>query len=594
MATSHFTSIRFRNYKAFNDFQLALSEFNVLVGPNNAGKSTVIGALRILSEGIRRAQSRKPDPITHDRFTGLAYPIALKDLPIAGENVFFNYDDSTPAEVRFRLSNGNSLKLIFPESRQCYLVCETSGKGVRTPSDFRREYPIDLGFVPILGPVEHDERLYQKDAARLALLTHRASRNFRNIWYHFSDDFAEFRALVAETWPGMDIQAPETQLESNEMLLRMFCPEERMAREIYWAGYGFQVWCQMLTFIVKAKTTSMLVIDEPDIYLHSDLQRQLIQLLRGLGPDILIATHSTEMISEVEPNELVIVNKKNKSGRRIKNPGQLQGVFATLGSNLNPTLTQLAKTRRAVFVEGKDFQIIAGFARRLGKEKVATRAEFAVIPLEGYNPQRISELSKGIEITLGAKILKGAIFDRDYRSDEAIKEAFGELSKIVDMPFIHQRKELENYLLVAAPLRKAIEKRIRERTKRVGGTSKLKEGVENMLEQITAPLKTTVGGQYVARYAQFEMIRRKGVDPATVAAEAMGRFEKGWQTLETRLNLVPGKHVLSLLNQHLQEKYQVSVTALQVVSEFDENEIPKEILALVRRLDDLSRKTPPE
>jgi energy-coupling factor transporter ATP-binding protein EcfA2 len=594
MATVHFTGIRLRNYKAFDDFQLSLNEFNVLVGANNAGKSTIISAFRILSEGIRRAQSRKADPIDHDRLAGWAYPISLKELPIAGENVFFNYDDSTIAEVRFRLSNDNSLKLVFPEARQCFMVCETPGKPIRTPTEFRKAFPVELGFVPILGPVEHEEKLYQRDAARLALLTHRASRNFRNIWYHFGDDFEEFRALVIQTWPGMDIQAPESQFESNEMLLRMFCPEERLPREIYWAGYGFQVWCQMLTFIVKAKKATMLVIDEPDIYLHSDLQRQLVQLLRELGPDVLIATHSTEMISEVEPDELVIVNKKNKAGRRIKNPGQLQGVFATLGSNLNPTLTQLAKTRRAIFVEGKDFQIIGGFARKLGKEKIATRADFAVIPVEGYNPQRISELSKGIELTLGAKILKGAIFDRDYRSNEAVKEAFSELSKLVDLPFIHQRKELENYLLVAAPLQKAIDRRLRERTKRVGSAVKIKENIEQILDQVTSPLKTSVGGQYVAKYAQFEMIRRKGVDPATVAAEAMELFEKGWQKLETRLNLVPGKEVLSLLNQHLQTKYQISVTPLQVVGEFEQGEIPKEVLALIRRIDDLTKKVPPD
>lgn len=33
------TSIRFRNYKAFRDYSISLNPFNVLVGPNNAGKS---------------------------------------------------------------------------------------------------------------------------------------------------------------------------------------------------------------------------------------------------------------------------------------------------------------------------------------------------------------------------------------------------------------------------------------------------------------------------------------------------------------------------------------------------------------------------
>jgi predicted ATPase len=55
---AHFVQVRFKNYKAFADFTVNLREFNVLVGPNNAGKSTVLGAFRILSEGLRRARSK--------------------------------------------------------------------------------------------------------------------------------------------------------------------------------------------------------------------------------------------------------------------------------------------------------------------------------------------------------------------------------------------------------------------------------------------------------------------------------------------------------------------------------------------------------
>jgi hypothetical protein len=108
--------------------------------------------------------------------------------------------------VKFRLSNGNELLLFFPESGACYLICQPRGAGIRSTTQFKREFNAPIGFVPILGPVEHDEILYQKEAARLALLTHRASRNFRNIWYHYPDSFDEFRELVNSTWPGMDIE----------------------------------------------------------------------------------------------------------------------------------------------------------------------------------------------------------------------------------------------------------------------------------------------------------------------------------------------------------------------------------------------------
>src|SRR5579859_4031623 len=69
--------------------------------------------------------------------------------------------------------------------------------------------------------------------------------------------------------------------------LAMFCDERRIERELFWAGFGFQVWCQLLTHILRAETATVLVIDEPEIYLHPDLQHQLLSLLRDLGPDVL-------------------------------------------------------------------------------------------------------------------------------------------------------------------------------------------------------------------------------------------------------------------------------------------------------------------
>lgn len=353
-----FTSVSFRNYKALRQYSVTLRSFNVLVGPNNSGKSTILGAFRILSEGIRKASSRNPELITLPNEQTLGYRVPLEDLPVSTENVFSDYDDSKPALVEFKLSGGNRLQLVFPEQGVCFLVCRTTARPIRTTSDFRRQFGVTVGFVPVLGPVEHDEPLYQAEAARRALLTHRAARNFRNIWYHYSQDFEEFRELIRTTWPGMDIERPEVDTSRVKPLLRMFCPEERYPREIYWAGFGFQVWCQLLTFIVRTKNAAILIIDEPDIYLHSDLQRQLVSLMKAISSDVILATHSTEIISESEPGDLLIINKRNQSAKRIKDPSQLQSVFSVLGSNLNPTLTQLAKSKRAVFVEGKDFQIL--------------------------------------------------------------------------------------------------------------------------------------------------------------------------------------------------------------------------------------------
>lgn len=386
---AHITNIQFKNYKTFRSYAVSLSGFNVLVGPNNAGKSTIIGALRILGEGLRKAHSRKAEYLDTAVHRGYGYRVDLSDLPISTENIFTDYDEAEPASVDFEVSPGGRLRLIFPEADTCILVADTDARTPHTPSEFKNAFDLALSFVPVLGPVEHDEQLFQLDAARRALNTHRASRNFRNIWYHYPEKFEEFSTLIEQTWPGTTIKKPEMTHGNGTPRLHMFYEEKRVAREMYWSGFGFQAWCQMLTFVTKSPPGSFLVIDEPDIYLHSDLQRQLIQVLRDRPGDALIATHSTEMLGEAESGEIIVIDRRLKKSRKISRPIDLANIFTALGSVLNPILTQLSKTRRVVFVEGGDFGILGAFARRMGKNSIANQSGFAVVPAYGFNPASV-------------------------------------------------------------------------------------------------------------------------------------------------------------------------------------------------------------
>jgi energy-coupling factor transporter ATP-binding protein EcfA2 len=590
MASLRITSVSFKHYKAFSKFQIALQEFNVLVGPNNAGKSTLIGAFRILAEGLRRARARSAVPLDVDGITTWGHHLNLGDLSVASENIFHNYDDSVPAEIRFRLSNGNHLRLHFPERETCYLIPESQKKVAVTPSAFKTNFDVEVGFVPILGPVEQHELLYQEPAARQALFTNRASRNFRNIWYHYPADFDEFRDLVVRTWPGMDILRPEINAESGKPTLTMFCPEERFPREICWSGYGFQVWCQMLTFIVKAKDASVLVIDEPDIYLHADLQRQLVALLRDLGPDIVLATHSPEIISEAEPTSLLNVNKKNASARRLGDVSQVKRVFATLGSNLNPTLTQLAKTRRVMFVEGTDFQVLAAFARVLGQTHIANRSDFAVVQLEGFNPKRMVDIAEGIELTLGSKVTRAVVLDRDYRSFEEVSEVEAALRKEAVLVHVHPCKEIENYLLDVGALTLAVQERIHERQKR-GTSPGTCPDIALMLEEIASELRSDVMAQFMAKRTDYLKRGSPKLDLVTSNAAAIKDFEEKWTSPQSRIKILPGKEVLARLNGRLQKVASVSVSELQVVSHFEKAGVPNDVVKLLDLIEGFRTKT---
>lgn len=585
MSSGHqFTRVEFRRFKAFKSFSLALRHFNILVGPNNAGKSTILAAFRILAAGMRRASRFKPAYVIGPNGRSLGYVIDLGAISVGEENIFYNYDDSEPAKVTFTLSNGNRLILYFPEQGTCYLLAEAARPRITGPALFKAHFNALIGFVPILGPVEHNERLYEKEAARLAIFNYRAARNFRNIWHHYPEQFEVFRGLLRQTWPGMDIDPPQVDMSHDKPVLHMFCPEERIPREIFWSGFGFQIWVQMLTHIVQSNDVGLFLIDEPDIYLHSDLQRQMLSILRNLGPDILIATHSTEIITEAEADDIVLIDKRKSSARRIRDPGELASVFSVLGSSLNPILTQLAKTRRAVFVEGKDFQVLGKFARKLGLVDVANRSKFAVLPIEGFNPDRIRSLKRGIETTLGGAVAAAALLDKDFRSAEECATVTAQCEEFCNLVVVHDCKEIENYLLVPDAIDRAAAQRLADRANRAGGTSSYSVRALTLLEAFAAERKSYVMSQYLATRRRFERGKAPSREEAVANQLALEEFEQEWATGNRKFELVPGKEGLAYINTALQEEYGISITPTGIVDAMRSEEVPLGMRSLLNDL----------
>jgi hypothetical protein len=583
---NQFTQVNFIRFKAFKRFTLKLGHFNILVGPNNAGKSTILAAFRILAAAMRKANAKKASAVRGPGGLTQGYDIELATISVAEENIFYNYDDDEAASVTFQLSNGNSLTLYFPEQGVCLLIPDAQGKAYGTPSTFSRQFNCPIGFVPILGPVEHHEQLYEKEAARLALFSYTAARNFRNIWHHYPEKFSEFRDLLRQTWPGMDITPPEIDRTHQKPRLHMYCPEERKPRELFWAGFGFQVWCQMLTHIIQSKHVSIFLIDEPDIYLHAELQRQLLEILKNIGPDIILATHSTEMITEAEANDILLVNKGKAGAKRIKDPGQLTSVFSVIGSSLNPVLTQLAKTRRVLFVEGKDFQILGRFARKIGAESVGNRRDFAVVPIDGFNPERIRNLKAGMEATLGGRICAAAILDKDYRSIDECEYITEKCKAFCDLAILHKCKEIESYVLHPAAIERAARLRLAEQAKRSGKANDRAELLEvgKVLSEFCEEHKTYVSAQYIDFRSRFEKENPSGLHPAKFNEKVLKEFEEQWKDKASWPNLVPAKDALSAINKYLSDNFSVSVTANAIIDSMHVAEIPDDMQQLVRKL----------
>ena len=582
------TSIKFANYKALKQYSVSLQGMNVLVGPNNSGKSTVIRVIRVLEIALRIARTRKAKPISFDGNNVWGHRIPEESLPISLENIHTDYDESE-TKVVFRCSNANLLSLYFPIEGGCVLVPDAHGKDWKSPSKFTKCFPLNIQTIPELGPLEYEETLVAEDTVKRGLSTHRASRHFRNYWRLNPEGFEEFSAMLSETWPGMEIMEPEVPDIMSRRIV-MFCREERIAREIYWAGFGFQVWCQLLTHISRAREATLLVVDEPEVYLHPDVQRQLVTILRDLGPDIVVASHSSEIIGESDPSEIVLIDKKKQSASRLKDLKQVQVALDSIGSIHNLALTHLARTGRLLFVESnEDSKILRRFAGVLGFAELSAGSGLTIIESEGFGAWKKIEASAwAFEKALAGQFKIGAVFDRDYFCNEEILAVTSALKKHFNPVHVHERKEIENYLLDPIVLGRAIEKAYLERAKRTGGSTDFSYDLLISLDKITNDLKNDTVSQLVGKKSDFN--KSSGINTSTLTNEVMAYVDSIWSDINDRMAIVSGKAVLAALRANLQETLSINLSTIRIINEFNITEIPAEIKKLVIDIDEFRKR----
>ena len=183
-----FTAVKFHNFKSLRDFTIRLKGMNVLVGPNNAGKSTVLDAFRILMAAHKFASRRVPSPLqVHDQ-TIMGYDIPTAQIPISLANIHFDYQADRETSVLFSLENGNKLTLTFHDNARCILTIDARQRTTNT-SQFKRHFPISIYSIPTLGPLEEQEELLSDGYVSQSIGTRRAHRMFRNIWHRWSNEF---------------------------------------------------------------------------------------------------------------------------------------------------------------------------------------------------------------------------------------------------------------------------------------------------------------------------------------------------------------------------------------------------------------------
>lgn len=573
-------SLQFENFKKFQRFSIGCKETNILVGPNNAGKSTALDALRIFRDVYRYASRNNPRLMEQPGIGvcgSYRMPPSLIGIPI--ENVVRDYGDD-PAKIEIRLTNESRLHVWLHPDEAVNAFVQTDKALPRTASDFRRLFPIDLVIVPTLSALEEREPLVKPETAARNENTRLASRNFRNILYNKSEiEFQEFSNLCKEGWNDIEIRFPEI-VRGDPSYLTLMYEENRIHREIYWSGFGFQVWMQVMAQFMRAKEDSVLILDEPDIYLHPELQKKIVRMAKENFDQIFIATHSTEIMNEADPGDILSIVPGNRTAIRVQTDEAYRKVYSYLGSSENAEFARLARADRIIFFEGKEKGLIRKFASKFDGDDIFQDPKTAYLQAGGFSQWiRVREVDWALHNIFGLDVRIAALFDRDYRCEEEIHEFKRSLENQELWVDVLDRKEIENYALIARPLFAAIQKRVSSR-----GANISDEEIDARIVRILDSFKGACHAQHLAHYLAHHRGMDKRTSESTHLERGNARFEAQWKAVEGRLAIVPGKEFIAVLSTELQRDFGTTLTINQILDEMHRDDVPIDLQDRLRSM----------
>jgi hypothetical protein len=345
--------------------------------------------MRVAAGLLRIATRRNPtDTFMDQKQQVLGYFLPEYPMGLDEANLRHEFRDvETRLSVRFR--GGGTVVAVWPtgRSRDPFFYLQQGRASINNIRQARDAFPL-VGVVPILSPVEDQEELLTPKYVRENLDGRLASRHFRNQLVLLQDEIEEddleaFLAFATPWIPEIKIRSLDRHRGERNDILDLYYVESgrRTEKEIVWAGDGIQIWLQLLLHIFRLRDHDVIVLDEPDVFLHPDLQRRLVRLLDSLPAQTITATHSSEVLVEAPPESVVWIDKTRKRSVSGPSPSALAGLSDAMGSGFSIRLARALRAKCALFVEGDDARILRHIASTIGAARVATETGIVVIPL---------------------------------------------------------------------------------------------------------------------------------------------------------------------------------------------------------------------
>lgn len=563
-------SISLKNFRGFKEHTIDFTSFCLMIGQNNAG---MIEALRIASAALQKSTSASfvmaPDFLGPE-VTGSVFRFSVDTIDIEHRGLHYNYDTSEPAIIKIRYKNNCGVNIAIGESvseMYCQLTIPV-GKKVMTRSQaasskFRRIY-----VMPPIGALLPEETERDKKYLYKHINGYLSYRHIRNQMADMPIEFDRFKELLTETWvPKLQVGSVEYGLGEKQNHYGLTIRDGPFVSEMSLVGSGLQAWIQTLWFLSRVEKDAVVVLDEPDVYLHADLQKKLIKILAAEGyKQTIVATHSLEMIADVSPNEIVNVTKRQARSRPLSSSAQAQSVVDALGTNLNIQLSKVASAGKIIFVEGKDYAFLDQIAFKFGNSFYDQFSRLPHFSVGGMNNwAKAATTAHAFYETSSGRVCSVMFVDKDYRDDETLEIVRSEAKKSNLVILTWNRKEIENYFLCP----ELIYSYVLSRSVVDVDKDEVFELVDTTIDELAIELPDLIADAFHAQDRKpaittlMKRARKQIAELLTAGAELS--------------ELISGKQAISRISQVSQQKWNVQLSPMSLCRHMKFEEIPAEL-----------------
>lgn len=442
------------NFKNIKTLELSLENVNVLVGANNAGKSSILQAIQFAVSVAQTTSlensrwKRNPDMLPTSLTPDQLIYTPVKDV----------YKLGNGGRLKIERADGIQIEFLEKETNQHCKVLIRRGKNKNIATEIHNK---NLGnrirnlsnpfavYVPGLAGIPSAEQFRSPGILTRAAARGDANNFFRNIIFLLHQNTTKWEKFTLDfnsIFPDISIKV-KFDFEKDEFI-GVFAIVDKKELPIDAAGTGVLQTLQILSYINLYKP-QLLILDEPDSHLHPNNQRLLAEKLHELAIEndfqIILSTHSRHLLYSFE--DIAKINWIS-NGEIIEEDINIINVLIDLGALDKGDFLRDENIKLVVLSEDSDTTQLKQIIISSGFEE----NQFEIWSYEGCSDIKTANVLAAF-IKKNSPNIKIALHrDRDYNTTEELDAIFSNLKEDIEYPFVTDGYDVESHYLKAQVL----------------------------------------------------------------------------------------------------------------------------------------------